>query len=311
MRYVLLLESAYDNGKLCSFSHRAFRLWANSLSYARKHRTDGHLSESQVAVLLRLYQLGVRDVDELVQKGGWERVDDGFRIHDFLDVNPTEEELDNVSDARAEAGRIGGLRSGAARRKKAKPEAIAEADASKQKGSNAEAKRSNIDIDRDLEQELDREDDTDTSAVATAVGSAAAPVRLLDAPVVCSEARPEDADFEAWWRVYPRHVAKLPASKAYAARRADGRSTAALLAAAQHLAGYVDEYRVPNDKIPHASTFLNQHRDEEFEHGPPDDDRRTPANGRRVIADPIEDAKRRLRERQAARDGEPARRALA
>lgn len=299
MRYVLLLESAYDNGKLCSLSHRAFRLWANSLSYARKHQTDGQLRPDQVTVLLRLYQLTQRDVDELVEKRAWERVEGGFAIHDFLEVNPSEDELSGVSEVRAEAGRRGGLKSAAARRK----QAIAEALASKQAEANAKQTASNIDIEGDGERELDPEDDTDTSAVPAAVEGAPAPVRLLDVPEVCSKARPDEVDFEAWWRVYPRHVAKLPASKAYAARRAEGRPAAALLAAAQHLAAYVDEYRVPNDKIPHATTFLNQHRDEEFEHGPPDAARRVVSNGRHVIADPIEEARARIAAMRADQNG--------
>jgi hypothetical protein len=312
MRYVLLLESAYDNGKLCSFSHRAFRLWANSLSYARKHRTDGHLSTAQAAVLLRLYQLTSRDAEELVTKGGWELVDDGYRIHDFLDVNPTEEELDAVTEARVEAGRVGGLRSGAARRQRAHAEASAspkQPDSLKQTRSKTEAKRTNIDIEKERDRDL--ENQTSLPAVAAAPEAAAAGVHALTKPSSTSDQGAVGADFDAWWVTYPRHEVKLAARKSYEARRAAGRSAEALLAAARHLAAYVDEYATPTDKIPHATTFLNQHRDEEWERGAPDAGRRIRANGRRPIPNPIDEARTRLLARQAEQVTDQTRRALA
>lgn len=150
-RYVYLLETAYDNGKLCSFSHRAFRLWAMSLSYARKHRTDGALSAQQAAVLLRLYGLTQKDADELVEKGGWERAEGGYRIHHFLDVNTSEAQIVTLSHARAEAGRAGGRRSGASRRE-ANAQAIASPNRSKREANaQAKSKQNEADIDRDID----------------------------------------------------------------------------------------------------------------------------------------------------------------
>lgn len=84
-------------------------------------------------------------------------------------------------------------------------------------------------------------------------------------------------DFEAWWRIFPRHDAKSAAWAAYEKRRKANRSFRVLEQAAEHFRDYCDEYGTPTDKIPHASTWLNQHRDEEWEHGPPD-------AGRKVVA---------------------------
>lgn len=264
MRYVLLLESAYDNGKLCSLSHRAFRLWANSLSYSRKHRTDGYLTPAQVDVLLRLYRLVKRDVDELVDKGGWEKVQTGYLIHDFLEVNPSEAELGSVSEAKSEAGRLGGLRSAASRRSKT------EADASKQPSKHPEAhgnktymKEQEVELEVELEVDLSPtehpaerqpEEPEHTSSGARA---AAPPSRSID------------TDFEAWWQVYPRRENKQGARDSYQRRRKAGRSAEQLLAAATNLADYFDREATEVRFRPHASTFLNQHRDEEWEKGPP------------------------------------------
>lgn len=87
-------------------------------------------------------------------------------------------------------------------------------------------------------------------------------------------------DFLSWWAVYPRHDAKLPASDSYQKRRDAGRPAEALLSAARHLAAYVDDRGIENEKIPHATTFLNQHRDEDWQDGPPDAARAVVANGR-------------------------------
>jgi hypothetical protein len=51
-------------------------------------------------------------------KGGglWERVGDGFRIHDYHHYQPTREDAERTSALRAAAGRRGGQRSGESRR---------------------------------------------------------------------------------------------------------------------------------------------------------------------------------------------------
>jgi hypothetical protein len=99
----------------------------------------------------------------------------------------------------------------------------------------------------------------DTSRVASRRG----PARALD----------PDPDFTAWWAVYPRHDRAAAALKAYQQRRADGRTVAQLLIAAQHFRAKQDALGTPADKIPHALRFLGEQRDLEWEHGSPDADR--------------------------------------
>jgi hypothetical protein len=82
-----------------------------------------------------------------------------------------------------------------------------------------------------------------------------------------------DPAFEAWWSTYPRHDGKLPASLAYRDRLKAGRSPSELAEAARHFAGHHEAAATPTEKIPHGSTWLHQHRDEEWERGPPDADR--------------------------------------
>lgn len=82
-----------------------------------------------------------------------------------------------------------------------------------------------------------------------------------------------DPDFEAWWSTYPRHDGKMPASLAYRDRLKAGREPHELAEAAQHFANHHEAAATPTEKIPHGSTWLHQHRDEEWEQGPPDADR--------------------------------------
>lgn len=280
MRYVLLLESAYDNGKLLSFGHRAFRLWVNSLSYSRKHKTDGHMTPAQAEVLLRLYRLGKADVDELVAKGGWERVEDGYLIHDFLEVNPSEADLGGVSGSRSTAGRLGGLASAAARRSKS------EANASKQTADEPPPKRSKTKLDVEVEQELEVDVEASTSehplpeTDSHAVEAFAPSAHQTDQEPASGSRSSYDAEFAAWWVPYPRKRGKHEAEKAYAARRRAGRPAAALLRAVRNYAEHFDRVDGDVEFVPYPATFLNRHEDEEWEAGPPPD---AIATGRRKV----------------------------
>src|SRR6185312_7551063 len=65
---------------------------------------------------------------DLVTAGLWERAEDGaYRVHDFLDYNPSAAAVAAKRDARVAAGRTGGIRSG---QRRSKTEANGEANAS-------------------------------------------------------------------------------------------------------------------------------------------------------------------------------------
>ena len=105
-------------------------LYVGGLAYCSLHLTDGIIALSALdacsaapvgyagrgnsawAKVLR------REAECLVTIGLWERVDGiGYRVHDFHDWNKSASEIMKIKNAKAEAGRAGGRRSGEARRK--------------------------------------------------------------------------------------------------------------------------------------------------------------------------------------------------
>src|SRR5690606_5177208 len=75
--------------------------------------------------------------DLLVKVGLWEPAEGGFQIHDYLDYNPSADDVRaeqaRISESRAKAGRMGGIASGIARRKHSRSKGEAKP---KQEGSN-------------------------------------------------------------------------------------------------------------------------------------------------------------------------------
>lgn len=68
------------------------------------------------------------------------------------------------------------------------------------------------------------------------------------------------ADFEEFWNLYPRHVAKRVAEKAYRAARRAGTSRDDVLTGLTASAALWTARRVKPEYVPHPSTWLNQQR---------------------------------------------------
>lgn len=107
-------------------------LWAMAGIWCSQQLTDGYLAEHMVEELA-----GQKKHAELLVKVRlWQKVEGGYQIHDYLDYNPSSEEVRadqaRKHEAKVKAGRAGGVASGAARRKHAR--SSNEADA-KQNGS--------------------------------------------------------------------------------------------------------------------------------------------------------------------------------
>ncbi len=121
MTWVKLSDDFATHPKVIGLSDAALRALIESYCYAARHRTDGHVP---APVLKRIAPR--RTKTELVDAGLWDTNGDGGTvIHDYLEYNPSRAELDEkdarISEVRREAGRIGGLRSGEARRNGSKP----------------------------------------------------------------------------------------------------------------------------------------------------------------------------------------------
>lgn len=90
--------------------------------FCSRHLTDGVINlQTDLELLCGKSQMPIptikRCIPELVRVGLWDVLGEGvYLVHDFLDYNPSAAEVKELRAARAEAGRLGGLRSGASRR---------------------------------------------------------------------------------------------------------------------------------------------------------------------------------------------------
>lgn len=107
MPWVKIDDKFPDHWKVAKAGPLAGWLFVCGLAYCNRMGTDGFI---RAEVVRRL-----ADVDEplelaarLVDAGLWEATEDGYRVHDYLDYQPSREHSEAVSQARAEAGRKGG-----------------------------------------------------------------------------------------------------------------------------------------------------------------------------------------------------------
>jgi len=68
-------------------------LWLAGLLYARRTLTDGFIPRAKVATLVAGQRGPYALAGELVRVGLWSVESEGFRIHDFLDHNPTKAQV--------------------------------------------------------------------------------------------------------------------------------------------------------------------------------------------------------------------------
>lgn len=93
-------------------------LYITALCYTAHQLTDGFIPESVMPVLEVLS--GVANVKQTASKlldvCLWDACENGYMIHDYLDYNPTKEEVIKTREARKDAGSYGGTRSAQAKR---------------------------------------------------------------------------------------------------------------------------------------------------------------------------------------------------
>ena len=136
MTWTKIDDQFYDHPKVVAAGPLGIALFVCGLSYCSRHLTDGFISVAQVRRLIDTADPEVV-AGTLVAVGLWERRDGGYQVHDYLEYNPSRAKVEAIRQARREAGREGGLRSGEARRKQAEEEGEANV---KQTPSKEEAK---------------------------------------------------------------------------------------------------------------------------------------------------------------------------
>lgn len=89
--WVKLDDQFHDSPKIVGLSLEAIGLHALALSYCGDRLTDGHLSGGWV----RMRSAGRGELaEELIEAGIWSRNGNGYLIHDFLDYNPSREQVE-------------------------------------------------------------------------------------------------------------------------------------------------------------------------------------------------------------------------
>jgi hypothetical protein len=145
MPWVKLDEQFRHHPKIVQAGAVGIAMYVCGLSYAAEYLTDGFVSRQAVRTLIDLDDVifvGMHDSDSidpidvahrLVDLGLWDEAPGGFRIHDYLDYNPSKVQVMAERAVKQAAGRAGGQASATAR---ATPPAKASADTPDQAKSN-------------------------------------------------------------------------------------------------------------------------------------------------------------------------------
>lgn len=115
MAWVRLDESFPEHPKVIEAGPIAAWLHVRAIAYCNRQLTDGFLLHAVVKSMN-----GTASAKVLVKVGLWKPVRGGYEIHDYLEYQPSRQDVLDRRRRRAEAGRLGGIQSGITR---SKPEA--------------------------------------------------------------------------------------------------------------------------------------------------------------------------------------------
>ena len=106
MAYVKVECSVPRNRKFVKAGPGPSWLWLCGLAYCQEGHTDGFIP------LEAIDYLGCRSArnlaKHLVSAGLWDAVDDGWRVHDYLEHNRSAEQIEALREKRADGGKLGG-----------------------------------------------------------------------------------------------------------------------------------------------------------------------------------------------------------
>lgn len=96
MPYLLIEDGFADNSKITGLSMNAYRLHVTALVMCAKNMTDGSISKIGLRWTSDHAQIArpKRYVTELIQAGLWVANGDGWKIHDYLEHNPSRAEIE-------------------------------------------------------------------------------------------------------------------------------------------------------------------------------------------------------------------------
>jgi hypothetical protein len=113
--------------KVKGLTDAEFRLHTEAIFWCARNLTDGYVARDELRDVSGISK-PERHLAALVRRGLWVEAEGGWLIHDYLTYQPARAKVMQTREARAEAGRRGGLKSGESRRgskAEAKPKQLA------------------------------------------------------------------------------------------------------------------------------------------------------------------------------------------
>jgi hypothetical protein len=96
MPWIRLSDNYVDHPKFLALSAFAFRLWHEGMAFARRHQTDGIIAAVELKGFRYFRPVHVAELTTPYREGAsplWETIEGvGYKIHDYLDWNPSREE---------------------------------------------------------------------------------------------------------------------------------------------------------------------------------------------------------------------------
>lgn len=114
MSWVKIDDGAPEHPKLVDLSDAGMALWLRALCYCARRRNDGLVPAGALRILSRA-KAPAKAAAELVAANLWDVCDDGYRVHDYQDYQPSRAQIEasaaTASEAKRAAGKLGGQRS--------------------------------------------------------------------------------------------------------------------------------------------------------------------------------------------------------
>lgn len=93
MAWLRIDDGFVEHERVEPLSDKAFRLHVTALCMCARKLTDGHISEKDALVTRTITGARQRHIEELELYGLWQLNGDGYQIRDYLDYNPTAEQV--------------------------------------------------------------------------------------------------------------------------------------------------------------------------------------------------------------------------
>lgn len=94
MPWVRVDDQFTEHPKAVGRSPIALTIWLSAMCYAGRNLTDGAIDAAMIPRLANALPKACQSgAEELVKAGLWERTETGYMIHDYLDYNPSREEV--------------------------------------------------------------------------------------------------------------------------------------------------------------------------------------------------------------------------